>query len=407
MDMAVTPRLEARTRSKFDAGTIAVMLAGICAFLDVYTTQALLPHLHRVYHASEVEVSLTVSATILAVAFAAPVVGLLAEAIGRKRVIVPSILGLAVPTFMAATSPSLHALIFWRFVQGLFIPGIIAVMMAYIGEEWPANRVGSVMSTYVSATVLGGFLSRFIAGMVTQHADWRWSFVALALMTLAGGVAVWRWLPPSSNFVPASNARATLEDGIAHLHNPRLLATFGMGFAMLFTLVGTFTYVNFYLAAPPFNLNSGQLGSVFFVYLLGLVVTPLSGRYMDRRGFRRTIVGALALCVVGLTLTLKLSLPVVIAGLALTSSGVFVLQSAAVTQVGKVAGRAKSSAAGLYVTFYYVGGSIGAVLPGWFWMRGGWHATVGILALMAAISVSLGFFASRRPADVLQFRQTL
>ena len=85
MDVIVTPQLGAGpgTRPRFDAGIAAVALAGVCTFLDVYTTQALLPYLRQVYHASEVEVSLTVSATILATAFAAPIVGLLAEAIGR------------------------------------------------------------------------------------------------------------------------------------------------------------------------------------------------------------------------------------------------------------------------------------------------------------------------------------
>jgi hypothetical protein len=41
---------------------------------------------------------------------------------------------------LAATSQSLHALIFWRFAQGLFVPGVIAVMMAYINEEFAGTR---------------------------------------------------------------------------------------------------------------------------------------------------------------------------------------------------------------------------------------------------------------------------
>jgi MFS transporter, YNFM family, putative membrane transport protein len=97
-----------------------------------------------------------------------------------------------------------------------------------------------------------------------------------------------------------------------------LLAVFGMGFAALFCLVGVFTYVNFYLAAPPFRLNSAQLGSVFAVYLLGVIVTPLAGRFLDHYCVRRTALLAFGFAVVGLS---------------------------------------RSSAAGLYVTLYYVGGS--------------------------------------------------
>jgi len=61
------------------------MLAGMCTFLNVYCTQPLLPYFQRLYKASEIEVSLTVSATILAVAIAAPFVGMIAESIGRRR----------------------------------------------------------------------------------------------------------------------------------------------------------------------------------------------------------------------------------------------------------------------------------------------------------------------------------
>jgi YNFM family putative membrane transporter len=70
--------------------------------------------------------------------------------------------------------------------------------------------------------------------------------------------------------------------------------------------VGVFTYVNFYLAQPPFNLTPAELGSIFFVYLLGCVVTPLAGRFLDRHGFRRTMLLSLGMCLGGLLLTLAL-----------------------------------------------------------------------------------------------------
>ena len=70
-------------------------------------------------------------------ALTAPFIGLLAESVGRKKVIVPSLYALTVPTLLAATSQNLHQLIFWRFMQGVFVPGVIVVIMAYINEEFP------------------------------------------------------------------------------------------------------------------------------------------------------------------------------------------------------------------------------------------------------------------------------
>jgi MFS family permease len=376
----------------------ACMLAGMCTFLNVYDTQPLLPYLQQVFHASEIAVSLTVSATILAMALTAPVIGLLAESIGRKKVIVPSLYAVTVPTLLAATSRSLHQLIFWRFMQGVFVPGVIVVIMAYINEEFPRRQVGRAMSAYIAGTVLGGFLGRYISGMVAHNFAWKEAFVAIGVVNLMGAIMVQQWLPRAKNFVPARSIAHSVSEGWQHMHNPRLLAVFGMGFTALFCLVGTFTYANFYLAAPPYYLNPAQLGSVFFVYLFGFVVTPLSGRALDRYGAIVTSVIGFAFAAIGLLLTLVHSLPVIIAGLALASSGIFIYQAVGTVQTGMVTGKSRSSAAGLYVTFYYIGGSLGAIVTGWTWIADGWPPCVFLLMGVAGLALLMGLVSSRKGA---------
>jgi MFS transporter, YNFM family, putative membrane transport protein len=361
----------------------------------VYCTQPLLPLLRHLFRASELQVSLTVSATILGVALAAPFTGMLAERRGRKKVIVPSLFLLTIPTALAATSSSLPWLIFWRFAQGIFVPGVIAVMLAYINEEWAGRGVGRAMSSYVTGTVIGGFLGRFVSGLVATHLSWRASFVIIAALNLLGSILVRAWLPSAKNFIQAEHMRQALSDMRRHLRNPRLLANFAMGSMVLFSLVGCFTYANFYLAAAPFHLNAAQLGSIFFVYLLGVVVTPQSGRLLDRFGFRRVALIYCTMMITGLLLTLTGSLALVITGLAIFSSGVFVAQAAASVQTGTIAGRARSSAAGLYVTFYYLGGSIGAVVTDFFWQWRGWPGCIALLGTTSLISLWLGRLSSR------------
>ncbi len=378
-----------------DKTMAAVMLAGACTFLNVYPTQPLLPYFRRLFNASEFEVSFTVSATIFAVAVTAPFVGVIAERKGRKRVIVPSLLLLTLPTALCGTARSLEVLIAWRFLQGVFVPGVIAVMLAYIVEEWEGRGVGAAMAAYVSGTVLGGFLGRFVSGLFTTHWNWRAGFFALAALNLMGSLCVRSWLPLAKKFVKAEHLSHALADARRHLRNPRLLANFGTGAAILFSLVGCFTYTNFYLAAPPFHLNAAQLGSIFFVYLVGVVITPMSGKFLDRYGFRRTALLYCAMMIAGLLLTLLPSLPAIIAGLAIFSSGVFIAQAAATVETGAIAGRARSSAAGLYVTFYYFGGSVGATVTGWFWEWKRWPGCVLALAAMAILSLGLALLSSR------------
>lgn len=363
----------------------AIVLAGFCAFLDLYVTQPLLPLLENIFHASKVSVSLTVTVSTLGVAVAAPFMGRIADSLGRKRVIVLSAFLLAICTALGATASGLHQLMFWRFTQGIFTHGIFAITVAYIHEEWPEERGASVMALYVSGTVFGGFTGRMLSGLTAEYLNWRAPFLVLGLLTALGAIALAVWLPRETNFVREDNPASPLNLVIGHLRNRRLLATYAIGFCVLFSLLGAFTYVTFHLAAPPFNLSTTALGSIFFVYLVGAAVTPAAGRWIDRHGRRNGLTGAIAVAIFGLLLTLAPSLWTVIAGLAICSTGVFIAQAAVNSYIGIAAEHSRALAVGLYVMFYYAGGSAGATIPGWLWNLGGWP---GCVALMIGVQIA-------------------
>ena len=168
---------------------------------------------------------------------------------------------------------------------------------------------------------------------------------------------------------------------------------------MLFSLVGTFTYVNFLLAAPPFNLSSAALANVFCVYLLGVVITPLAGRYIVRFGFRRALLTALAISAAGLQLTLVPWLPAVVVGLAVCSSGVFVCQSASVSFIAESVNEGRSLATGLYNMTYYAGGAAGTWAAGLAYEAWGWGGSVSSILLIQLLAAAIAWFGWRPPAE--------
>jgi len=344
--------------------------------------------LAKVFGTTAAGISLLITASTVAVAGAAPLAGILADRLGRKTIMVPSALLLGLVSMLAATATSLHQLEFWRFCQGLFTPGIAVVVSAYINEEWQ-NGVGRAMGAYVSGTVLGGFTGRVLTGWIAAHFAWRWAFVILGIVSLISSLFVWRWLPPGKRFVKAQAGSSTILAMRRHLRNPRLVATYAVGFCVLFSMLATFTYVNFYLAAPPFRLSAAALGFLFVVYLAGAVATPIAGRWIDRAGHRLTITVAFGGGVVGILCTLVSSIPIILLGLALCCSGVFIAQSASTSYIGTVTHEARAAAVGLYVMFYYIGGSFGAAVPGQFWQRGGWTACVTLIAAVQGLTILL------------------
>src|ERR1044072_3453821 len=71
------------------------------------------------------------------------------------------------------------------------------------------------------------------------------------------------------------------------------------------------------------------------------------------------------------------------------SSGVVAATTAANNFVGVAAERNRALAVGLYAAFYYVGGGLGAAIPGYFWDLGGWTACVLFIACVQILTVSI------------------
>src|SRR6185295_307498 len=286
----------------------AVGIPGFCAFLILYSPQSLLPTLAQEFGATPADISLTMTATALAIAITAPFAGAIADVLGRKRVIVAAMILLAVPTLLIAFTPSLHALIALRFVQGLVLPPIFTVVVAYIGEEWPPAEATGVTGLYMAATSFGGFCGRFFAGLLADTIGWRNGFVAFAALTFACGLVVGALLPRERNFVRSEGLAIAGRQMLGHLRNPRLLAIYAVGFGTLFNFVALFTYVSFVLAAPPFNLSPTLLGAIFVTYLVGAVLVLWLGRAVARFGRRRLILGTIAVWACGALMMLVPSL---------------------------------------------------------------------------------------------------
>jgi MFS family permease len=385
------------TRAARNRRTWAVAFAGFSAFLGLYATQPLLPMLEHLFRAGKTTVSLTLTASTIGVAIAAPLVGSVADRWGRKRVMVGSASLLALATLLDATATGLPSLIFWRFLQGLFTPGVFAVTVAYVQDEWTEGGAGVAMAIYVTGTVIGGFTGRMVSGLIASRWNWHWAFAVLGAMGAVAAVALQAWLPKERHFTGRANGGSMLSGMGTHLSNPRLLATFAAGFGVLFTLVATFTYVTFHLAAEPFSLGPLAIGSLFFTYLIGAAVTPPCGRAIDRYGHRTALALAMGMGIAGMLLTLVPNLWMVVAGLAVCCSGVFVAQATATSYIGLAAKQGKALAVGLYVTCYYVGGSVGAELPGFLWRFGGWSACVALVILVQLMTIIVTSTCWSRP----------
>src|SRR6476619_3269416 len=302
---------------RLDPRKVAIATAGFCAFLNLYSPQALLPALAREFGVGAAEISTIMTASALAIALTAPFTGAVADVLGRKRVITAAMLAVVVPMAGAAFAADVPALIAWRFLQGLLLPPIFAVTVAYIGDEWPPAQVAGVAGIYIAGSSLGGFCGRLVPGVLGDLIGWRGAFLTLAGLALMGAARLARLLPREKGFVRSQGLAASGRQMLRHLKDPQLLATYGIGFGVLFNFIAVFTYVSFHLAGAPYHFSSTLLGAIFVTYLAGTVIAPMTGWMTARLGRRRFILAVIAAWALGALLMLAPPLPLIIAGLIL------------------------------------------------------------------------------------------
>jgi MFS transporter, YNFM family, putative membrane transport protein len=117
------------------------------------------------------------------------------------------------------------------------------------------------MGCYLSSLVAGGLIGRVGVALASEEARWRLSLAGLALLPSVAALFMHYALPQSAS--PAKEKQELA--AVMRLLGNRalLLATLG-GCALFFSFVGVFSFVTYYLEAPPFSLTSA-LGSLIFL----------------------------------------------------------------------------------------------------------------------------------------------
>jgi MFS transporter, YNFM family, putative membrane transport protein len=369
----------------FDFRRFAIAVTGFCTFLNLYAPQALLPELSREFGVGPAEISTMITAGTLAIALTAPFTGAIADVLGRKRLITAAMFAAAVPTVMVALAADIHSIIVWRFIQGLMLPPIFTVALAYVGDEWPPAQVAGVAGVYVAGSSIGGFCGRLIPGVLSEVMGWREAFLVLAGISLIGAIVVTMTLPRERRFRRSEGFVASGRQMLRHLGNPQLIAIYAVGFGVLFNFIAVFTYVSFHLAAPPYNFTPAKLGLLFVTYLAGTCCAPMTGWAVTRFGRRGLILGVMVIWAAGLALLLAAPVPLIVLGLVLCAACGMICQATSTGYVTATAHEGRSSAVGLYVSSFYIGGSVGGFVPGLAWSYTGWAGVVALVAIVLAI----------------------
>jgi YNFM family putative membrane transporter len=346
------------------------LFAAGAMFAVLYSTQAILAELAREFDVTPSQAGLTIGVVIGALAAGAWFWGPLSDRIGRRASLVLASGAVVLPTALVAFAPSFEVLLALRAVQGLCLPGLLTVGVPYVTEAYSPALGSRAMGYYIAALVAGGLVGRVGVALLSAATSWRVALGALALAPFASAVVMRHGLPPEDD-AGRRTTRLSVREARRVLANPGLLAATVTGSALFFAFTGTFSYVDFRLEGPPFDLAPGVTGLVFCVWVMG-AAGPAAGRLADRVGWRAVAAAGLAIAATGVGLSLTALLPLVIGGLALVTLGNFSGVTAAQLGVAGSTEQDRGLASALYFSAYYLSGALGSYLPGlayeaWQW----------------------------------------
>jgi ACDE family multidrug resistance protein len=332
----------------------------------------------------------------------APVIGVLADRFGRRRVLVPCLALFGVSGGLAAFAPTFEALVGLRALQGIGSAGLINLAVVIIGDHWEgverARRIGRNAATLTASLVV----LPPVGGLIAEVGGWRATFVPYWI-ALATAAAVMRWLPPSPP--GAGTLRGQLAVAGPALRSWSVLGPMILGGAVFLLIFLLLTVVPVYLD-EQFGLSAGGRGVVLALPAATSTLGALSiGRLTARTGTRTVVATGLALVAIGFAVVAAVpALGAVAAGLLVYGGGEGLLVA---TLQDAVAGQAPPESRGAvvatWVGFARAGQTAGPVLAGAGLAAGArWTfaaASVAAAGLAAGHRLLLGGVRARSLAD--------
>ncbi|GAA5118165.1 MFS transporter [Pseudonocardia adelaidensis] len=141
----------------------------------------LLPQFPQLLSASPGTVAWLVTATLVAAAVCAPVMGRLGDMYGKRRILLAGLGIVTAGSVLGAVAPNVGVLIAARALQGVAM-GVIALGISVMRDVLPPERVGSGIALMSSSLGIGGAVGLPLTGIVAQQASWRWLFVGAAVL---------------------------------------------------------------------------------------------------------------------------------------------------------------------------------------------------------------------------------
>jgi len=157
--------------------TVGIMAAVLLQVLDTTIANVALPHMQASLSATQDTINWVLTSYIVASAIALPISGWLADKVGRKRLMLISVVVFTAASLLCATATSLPEMVLFRAIQGVGGAFIVPLAQATLFDINPREKHGQAMALFGGGVMIGPILGPVIGGWLTDNYNWRWVFL--------------------------------------------------------------------------------------------------------------------------------------------------------------------------------------------------------------------------------------
>lgn len=348
----------------------------IITICSLYAAQPIQPVFQEEFGLSRLQALLFTTLMMFPLGIAPLFYGFLLETFSAKVLVRGAVLALGLMEIIFACSGSYFSLLLIRAIQGLTIPAILTSLVSYISFTSDRENVQHSVATYIAATIVGGFVGRFLSGLSTELFGWRYFFVFL------GGLLILSFflLRVLEKNPKMEYARPELKKVLGLLRDGKFFWLYIGIFSIFFVFSAMMNFLPFEL--KQINPTSGEagIGLLYLGYAMGIFVSLNSRRIIKMFGNETDAVRAgVIIFFVGTAIFIVEDYRVMFGAMFVFCTGLFMAHSLLSGFVNKMAMENKAIANGVYISFYYMGGTFGSFVPGYFFNNYGWNGFIFFL----------------------------
>lgn len=366
---------------------LIIYICTILTLCTLYAVQPIQPLFEKEFSLSRFEAVIFTTVIMLPLGFAPIFYGYILETFSSKYFLRNAVLMLGILELCFAWSNTYSVLLGIRAIQGVLIPAILTSLMSYISFITPKDKVQQAIGYYIGATILGGFVGRLLSGILSDLFGWRLFFIVLGVAL----IIMYGCLKYVSEALKVNFVKPQFSQIMDVLKNKNFFNIYAMMFFIFFVFQAVLNFLPFQLKNLSSTMGYGKVGMMYAGYIIGFIIS-IRVLWLIRffGNETKTIIVGIITYVVGLQIFHINNYSVMFSGMFVFCAGFFIIHSVASGLISKLANEKRAISNGLYLSFYYAGGTIGTFAPGVFYEYLGWHVFIGLLAVVTLATL---FFA--------------